>query len=73
MPTGHRALLALAQQYQLLEDGAPRKLLVAEPEKLLVFHRDGLIFLFNFGGHLESGLALGIHSLRSQYNVVSQH
>ena len=43
-----RALLALTQQYQLLEDGAPRKLLVAEPEKLLVFQRDGLVFLFNF-------------------------
>ena len=43
-----RELLALATGHALLDDGKPRKLLVAEAEKVLVFQRDDLVFLFNF-------------------------
>ncbi len=42
------AALALAQAHALLACDTPRKLMVAEPEKLLVFLRGDLVFLFNF-------------------------
>jgi len=43
-----RAVLALATQHALLDDGQPRKLMLSEPEKVLVFQRGDLVFLFNF-------------------------
>jgi len=43
-----RELLALVTQHKLLEDDKPRKLMVADAEKVLVFQRDDLVFLFNF-------------------------
>lgn len=42
------AMLSVAGEHRLLEAGAPRKLMVSEEEKVLVFQRGDLVFLFNF-------------------------
>ena len=43
-----REILALARTHNLLEDEPPRKLWLSEPDKVFVFQRNDLIFLFNF-------------------------
>ncbi|MEI6211381.1 MAG: alpha amylase C-terminal domain-containing protein [bacterium] len=43
-----REILALARTHNLLEDEPPRKLWLSEPNKVFVFQRNDLIFLFNF-------------------------
>lgn len=43
-----REILSLVRQHNLLEDEPPRKLWLSDPEKVLVFQRADLVFLFNF-------------------------
>lgn len=42
------AILRLVSRYQALEDTAPRRLCVSDSNKILVFERGPLVFLFNF-------------------------
>jgi len=48
-----QAMLELVQTHNLLEGTQPCKLLIAEQDKVLVFQRGNLIFLFNFHTHLS--------------------
>lgn len=45
------AMLALARGHDLLAGGPPRKLLIAEADKVLAFQRGDLVFMFNFHTH----------------------
>ena len=44
-------LLKIVELHQLLEEEHPRKLMVADAQKVLVFQRKDLVFLFNFHAH----------------------
>jgi 1,4-alpha-glucan branching enzyme len=50
-----RELLAIVRAHDILDADRPRKLLVAEPEKVLAFQRGDLVFLFNF--HARNSLS----------------
>jgi len=43
-----KAMIGLARKYQVLDKGLPNKLVENDGDKIIIFERAGLIFLFNF-------------------------
>jgi 1,4-alpha-glucan branching enzyme len=48
-----REILALMSTHNLLMDGQPRKLAICDANKVMIFQRDDLLFLFNFHTQLS--------------------